>query len=88
MNTEFIRLTQTKENQMKVEFFANCMLVQGKPEEQERINKWIALAQEDNSTIEIVIDETDEFEVSYTVVSKYMLQRELKEVFRQAKKRV
>jgi len=68
---------------MKVFHHSGYTIVQGKASEQAKIQKWIALA-----NCEIIVDDCDEDETSYTVVSKsqYTTQAERQADFQATKK--
>jgi len=70
---------------MRVWHYGGTSLVQGKVSEQGKILKWIELA-----NCEIMVNECDEDETSYTVVSKslHTTQKERQEDFQYAKKKL
>lgn len=68
---------------MQVRHSHGTSLVTGKPSEQAKILKWIELA-----NCEIMVDECDDYETAYTVVSKsrHTTQAERQADFQHAKK--
>lgn len=70
---------------MRIEHQSGYSLIQGKRHENEKILRWIALA-----NAEIMVDECEDDEISYTVVSKspHTTQKERSEDFADAKKRL
>ena len=68
---------------MKVFHQSGYTIVQGKPSEHAKMLKWIELA-----NCEVMVDECDDDEISYTVVSKspYTTQAERQADFQHAKK--
>lgn len=70
---------------MKVQHSHGTSLVTGKPSEQAKILKWIEMA-----NCEILVDECEDDEVSYTVVSKsrHTTQAERQADFQQVKRLV
>lgn len=68
---------------MRVQHSSGYSLVQGKVSEQAKILEWIAAA-----NCEVIVDECDEDETSYTVVSKspYTTQAERQADFQHAKR--
>lgn len=73
---------------MRAKYFERHVIIQGRLDEESRINNWIKEAKNDDKYIEVVVDDSDEHEISYTVVSKYVTQKELRETFREAKRKV
>jgi hypothetical protein len=70
---------------MRVLHSSGASFVQGKASEQAKLLKWIELA-----NCEIMVNECEENEISYTVVSKrlYTTQKERQEDFQYAKKKL
>jgi hypothetical protein len=66
---------------MRIEHSKTASFIQGKPSEQEKILRWIELA-----GAEIMVDECEEGETSYTVIIPYSTQKERSEAFSKAKK--
>lgn len=71
---------------MKIDNFGGVTNVMGKVSEKEQILVWIEAAKKYERTLEIVVDECDEYGTSYAVVGLNLTQAERTEAFRMAKK--
>lgn len=71
---------------MKVWHSGGCTYLQGKPDEVQKLEAWVEAAKKYEPSLEIVIDESDEYESSLTVCSRFLKQTERQEAFQLAKK--
>lgn len=74
---------------MRIQHADVASFIQGKVSEQAKVLRWIEEAQKIDPSIEIVADECDEDETSYTVISgSSENQKERQETFQIAKGRI
>ena len=71
---------------MKIKHSDSKSFIQGTIAEQQKILEWIERAKQYEPSLEIVIDECDDDDTSYTICGFNLTQAERQEAFQKAKK--
>lgn len=71
---------------MKILHSTSHSFIQGKIAESIKINKWITQIKKLNPSFQIMVDDSDDDEISFTVVIPRTTQKERQEIFQEVKK--
>lgn len=78
-------LINRRKNKMRIKHDKSASYIQGTISEEQSIRDWIWRAKQIEPSLEIVIDECDEYESSFTVCGFDLTQQDRQDAFQKAK---